>query len=39
MHGQPIPAGYVLLTVGYGIVYIAVVLVAATLVFSRRDFK
>jgi ABC-type transport system involved in multi-copper enzyme maturation permease subunit len=39
VHNQPIPAGSVLMTMGYGIVYITLVLVAATLVFSRRDFK
>ncbi len=39
VHGRPVSAGYVLLTVGYGLVYIAFVLVAAMLVFSKRDFK
>ena len=39
VHGRPIDAGYVLLTAGYGIVYIAFVLLAATRVFARRDFK
>jgi Cu-processing system permease protein len=39
VHGRPVSAGYVLLTVGYGVVYISFVLLAATLVFSRRDFK
>ena len=27
------------LTVGYGLLYIAALLVAAMLIFSRRDFK
>jgi ABC-type transport system involved in multi-copper enzyme maturation permease subunit len=39
VHGLPVTAGYLALTVGYGLLYIAAVLVAATLVFSRRDFK
>jgi Cu-processing system permease protein len=39
VHGQAVPAGYVALTTGYGIVYIAALLVAAIWIFSRRDFK
>jgi ABC-type transport system involved in multi-copper enzyme maturation permease subunit len=39
VHGLPVTAGYIALTVGYALLYIAAVLVAATLVFSRRDFK
>ncbi len=39
VHGRPVSSGYVLLTVGYGLVYIAFVLLAAILVFRRRDFK
>jgi Cu-processing system permease protein len=39
VHGQPIATGYVLMTVAYGVVYIAALLLAATLVFSRRDFR
>jgi ABC-type transport system involved in multi-copper enzyme maturation permease subunit len=39
VHGQPVAAGYVLLTVAYGVVYAAVLLVGAMWVFSRRDFK
>ncbi len=39
VHGLPVSAGYLTLTVGYGALYIAVLLIAATLVFSRRDFK
>jgi ABC-type transport system involved in multi-copper enzyme maturation permease subunit len=39
VHGQPVPAGYLLLTSAYGLVYIAALLVAAAAVFSRRDFK
>ena len=32
-------AGYVLWTAGYGLAYIAALLLAATVIFSRRDFK
>jgi ABC-type transport system involved in multi-copper enzyme maturation permease subunit len=39
VHGQPISTGYVLMTLAYAIVYIAFVLLAATAVFARRDFK
>jgi Cu-processing system permease protein len=39
VHGQPVTLGYVLLTSGYGIVYIAVLLIASALIFGRRDFK
>jgi ABC-type transport system involved in multi-copper enzyme maturation permease subunit len=39
VHGQPVPAGYLLLTIGYAAIYIAVLLVAASAIFSRRDLK
>jgi ABC-type transport system involved in multi-copper enzyme maturation permease subunit len=39
VHGQPVTAGYVGLTAGYALVYIAAIVLAATLVFARRDFK
>jgi ABC-type transport system involved in multi-copper enzyme maturation permease subunit len=39
VHGQPVAAGYVLLTLGYAAVYIAVIMAATVIVFSRRDFK
>jgi ABC-type transport system involved in multi-copper enzyme maturation permease subunit len=39
VHGQAVPAGYIALTTAYGLVYIAVLLIAATTIFSRRDFK
>jgi Cu-processing system permease protein len=39
VHGQPVTAGYVALMSGYGLLYIAALVSAATLVFSRRDFK
>lgn len=39
VHGLPVPAGYLAATAGYGAVYIAALLLAATVIFSRRDFK
>ena len=39
VHGQPVSAGYLLLTTGYAVIYIAFVLIAAVIVFRRRDFK
>ena len=39
VHGLAVPAGYLALTAAYGFVYIAVLLLIATLIFSRRDFK
>ena len=39
VHGLPVTAGYLAWTIGYGLAYIAALLVAATVIFSRRDFK
>jgi ABC-type transport system involved in multi-copper enzyme maturation permease subunit len=39
VHGLPVPAAYMALTIGYGALYIAVLLLTATFIFSRRDFK
>jgi ABC-type transport system involved in multi-copper enzyme maturation permease subunit len=39
VHAVPVPFGYMALTAAYGVVYIAVLLTAAALIFSRRDFK
>ena len=39
VHGQHVSAAYMALTIAYGVVYIGALLVAAVLVFSRRDFK
>ena len=39
VHAQPVSVGYVALTSGYGLAYIAMLLLAATFIFSRRDFK
>jgi ABC-type transport system involved in multi-copper enzyme maturation permease subunit len=39
VHAQPVPAGYMALAIAYAAVYIAMLLVGATFIFSRRDFK
>ncbi len=39
VHGVPVPWSHVLLTSGYALVYIALMLSAATVVFRSRDFK
>jgi ABC-type transport system involved in multi-copper enzyme maturation permease subunit len=39
VHGLAVPAGYVLSTLAYGGVYLALLLVAGVTVFARRDFK
>jgi ABC-type transport system involved in multi-copper enzyme maturation permease subunit len=39
VHGQPVAAGYVAMTMAYGALYVALLLVMAVLIFSRRDFK
>ena len=39
VHGQPVSAGYMGVAIAYGAVYIAMLLVVATVIFSRRDFK
>jgi ABC-type transport system involved in multi-copper enzyme maturation permease subunit len=39
VHGQPVPAGHILLASGYGALYIAALLVPSAVIFSRRDFK
>jgi len=39
VHGQPVPAGYITLTMAYALVYVTALLVPAMLIFSRRDFK
>jgi Cu-processing system permease protein len=39
VHGLPVSAGYLLTTTAYGGAYVAALIVAATLVFARRDFK
>jgi len=39
VHALPIQPGYLALTAGYAVVYIALLLTASVLIFSRRDFK
>jgi ABC-type transport system involved in multi-copper enzyme maturation permease subunit len=39
VHGLPVPWQYVALTIAYGFVYIAILLIAGATIFSRRDFK
>ena len=39
VHGLPVTAGYMATTVAYGVAYIAALLLVATFIFSRRDFK
>ncbi len=39
VHGLPVPLAYVAATTAYGGLYIAALVAAAAVVFSRRDFK
>jgi ABC-type transport system involved in multi-copper enzyme maturation permease subunit len=39
VHGLPVSAGYVMWTAGYGLAYIAALVLASTVIFARRDFK
>jgi ABC-type transport system involved in multi-copper enzyme maturation permease subunit len=39
VHGLPVGGAYVLWTAGYGLAYITALLLAATFIFARRDFK
>jgi ABC-type transport system involved in multi-copper enzyme maturation permease subunit len=39
VHGQPVALAYVALEFAYGLVYLAMLLVGAVVIFSRRDFK
>ena len=39
VHAQPVPAGYIAITLAYAFLYVAALLVPAMLIFSRRDFK
>jgi ABC-type transport system involved in multi-copper enzyme maturation permease subunit len=39
VHAQPVPLGYIAVTSAYAALYIAVLLVAAAVIFSRRDFR
>jgi ABC-type transport system involved in multi-copper enzyme maturation permease subunit len=39
VHAVPVPAAYLAVTLGYAATYVAALVIAAVLVFSRRDFK
>lgn len=39
VHGEHVAASYLLLTTGYGLAYIALLLTVSMFVFARRDFK
>jgi ABC-type transport system involved in multi-copper enzyme maturation permease subunit len=39
VHGIHVPAGYLAVMASYGLFYVTLLLVAATFIFSRRDFK
>ena len=39
VHGLPVTLGYVASTAAYGLAYVTALLLIATFVFSRRDFK
>jgi ABC-type transport system involved in multi-copper enzyme maturation permease subunit len=39
VHGSPVPASYMALTAGYALLYVTALIVAATAIFARRDFK
>jgi len=39
VHAIPVPAGYLLLNTAYALVYVTALLMGATAIFMRRDFK
>ena len=39
VHAMPVPVGYLVLTLLYGVAYVATLLTMAVMIFSRRDFK
>jgi hypothetical protein len=39
VHGLPVAAGYLASSAAYGLAYIVGLLLTATFIFSRRDFK
>ncbi len=39
VHGLPVTMGYLASTAAYGLAYVAALLLVATFIFSRRDFK
>ena len=39
VHGQPVTAAYLALSAGYALLYVAALIVGASAIFARRDFK
>jgi hypothetical protein len=39
VHAVPVPAAYLLLNTAYAVVYVSILVCAATFIFVRRDFK
>ncbi|HVC18449.1 MAG TPA: ABC transporter permease [Vicinamibacterales bacterium] len=39
VHGLPVTAGYLAVTTAYGVSYVAAVVLAAMVIFARRDFR
>jgi ABC-type transport system involved in multi-copper enzyme maturation permease subunit len=39
VHGEPVPFGYMTFSAAYSVLYVGALLVAAALIFSRRDFS
>ncbi len=39
VHGQPVPAGYLLMTIGYAAIYVTVLLSAASFIFSQAGLQ
>jgi len=39
VHALPVPASYLITTTAYGLVYVALLLTGAVVIFGRRDFK
>jgi hypothetical protein len=39
VHAVPVPAGYLLINTTYAVLYVTILLSAATFIFMRRDFK
>ncbi len=39
VHGLPVGVGYLAATAGYGLAYVAMLLILACAIFARRDFK
>jgi hypothetical protein len=39
VHGVPVPTGFVMLTLAYGVIYAMALVIGAVALFSRREFK